>query len=85
MNIVDVKTIQEPRILNQGSLWIDLDTREIYILGMVGMAEWVAICLGDGNRFREPRGSRAGAIEGLKYLGEGLKITVEVSNGNPQS
>ncbi len=80
-NIVEVKGVKVVPKIKTGSLWIDREDGEIFILGMSTPHDYVAISLTDGCRFRDANKDPNHAVDGLRYLGEGLKITVEVPNG----
>lgn len=67
--------------LDCGSLWTDPDDGEIYILAAVNYREFAAISLSDGNRYRDSRESKVEAVSGLRAHSRGVKIIVEVPNG----
>jgi hypothetical protein len=84
-NKVEVRSVG-PGNPECGSLWIDQDNGEIYILAAIGPTDYVAVSLVEGNRFNDPNQSKVFAVQGLRFLGNGVKIIVEVpTNGNSQN
>lgn len=70
----------EETVAQPGDLFAHPDDSEVYILGAFmnhkGDCDYVAICLSNGNRFRDPTPTIELATENLRWLGR-MDITIK--------
>jgi len=50
-----------------------------YILAQTSAGRFAAIAFDNGNRFDDPVANESEAVKDLKYVGRGLKITIDLA------